>query len=148
MDICPTGALRDRVQRGLPEQVVTTTCPYCGVGCQLKLETRGGKITRVTPDPDGPANHGQACVKGRFGIAEFVHHKDRLTTPLIKKDGHFEEATWEEALALVVSKLESYKGDQLAVVSSAKSTNEDNYVMQKFTRAVLGTNSVDHCARL
>ena len=148
VDICPTGALRDRLQRGLPEQVITTTCPYCGVGCQLKLETRGGKITRVTPDPDGPANHGQACVKGRFGIAEFVHDDNRLTRPLLKKNGKLVEVNWDEALDVVAKNLTKYPDDQVAAISSAKSTNEDNYVMQKFARAVLGTNNVDHCARL
>ncbi|GAH70280.1 unnamed protein product, partial [marine sediment metagenome] len=88
------------------------------------------------------------CVKGRFGIIEFVHHRDRLETPLIKRDGDFVEASWDEALELVASRLGSYQADELAVISSAKCTNEDNYVAQKFARAVLGTNNVDHCARL
>ena len=102
----------------------------------------------VRGDESGPANQGRLCVKGRFGIAEFVNHPERLTTPLIRKNGQLEEASWEEALALVADQFGNYRGDELAVISSAKSTNEDNYVMQKFTRAVLGTNNVDHCARL
>jgi len=150
VDACPTGALIDKRSKwqGLPEQEVTTICPYCGVGCQLKLELKQGTIIRSLPDPAGPANRGQACVKGRFGIAEFVHSKERLTTPLIRRNGRLEEASWDEALNLVVSKLANYKGDEVAVISSAKCTNEENYLIQKFTRAVIGTNNIDHCARL
>jgi formate dehydrogenase alpha subunit len=149
VDSCPTGALIERsvYQAGAPDRVVTTVCPYCGVGCQLNLEMKNGKIARVVPDPEGLANKGQACVKGKFGL-DFVFDPSRLTVPLIKKNGKFVEATWDEALNLVASKLASYKSDELAVISSAKCTNEDNYVIQKFARAVLGTNNVDHCARL
>ena len=149
VDSCPTGALVERSAQyaGAPDRVVTTICPYCGVGCQLKLEIKDEQIVRVVPDPMGPANRGQACVKGKFGL-DFVHNPDRLTTPLIKRDGKFDEATWDEALAEVASKLANYKADEVAVISSAKCTNEENYLIQKFTRSVLGTNSVDHCARL
>jgi predicted molibdopterin-dependent oxidoreductase YjgC len=87
-------------------------------------------------------------VKGRFGIAEFVNHKERLTVPLIRKNNRLVEASWDEALDLVSARLAKYRGDEVAVISSAKSTNEDNYVMQKFARAILGTNNIDHCARL
>ena len=148
VDICPTGALVDRAQQGLPRRMVTTICPYCGVGCQLKLEARSGKVTQVVPDPDGPANHGQACVKGRFGIAEFVHHSDRLRRPLVRRNGTLVEVDWDEALNLVANTLARYSGSQVAVVSSAKCTNEDNYVAQKFARVVLGTNNIDHSVRL
>ncbi len=149
VDVCPVGALVERPARysGLPDRVVTTICPYCGVGCQLNLEIKDDQIIRVIPDENGPANKGQDCIKGKFGL-EFVTHPDRLKTPLIKKDGRFVEATWEEALELVVSKLNGYKGSQFIAISSAKCTNEDNYVFQKFTRGVMGTNSIDHCARL
>ncbi|MDP2731379.1 MAG: formate dehydrogenase subunit alpha [Dehalococcoidales bacterium] len=150
VDICPTGALTERSRKwlGLAEREVLTTCPYCGVGCQLKLQLKGDKIIEVIPDAENEANRGQACVKGRFGIQEFVHHPERLTVPLVKRKGKFEEATWDEALDLVASKLASYRADKLALISSAKGTNEDNYVAQKFARAVLGTNHIDHCARL
>jgi len=150
VDSCPTGALADLATRGIakPDRVVTTICPYCGVGCQLKLEVKDEKIIASIPDPDGAANHGQACVKGRFGIAEFVHHPERLTSPLIRKNGELKEASWDEALELVASKLRGYTPDEVGVISSAKCTNEDNYVIQKFTRAVMGTNNIDHCARL
>ena len=150
VDSCPTGALADVATRelGKPDRVVTTICPYCGVGCQLKLEVKDEKIIASKPDPDGPANHGQACVKGRYGIAEFVHHSERLTTPLIRKNGELKRASWEEALELVATKLRRYTPDEVGVIASAKCTNEENYVMQKFARAVLGTNNIDHCARL
>jgi predicted molibdopterin-dependent oxidoreductase YjgC len=148
VDACPTGALSDKFQRGLPDRVVKTICPYCGVGCQLDLEIKNGKIVQVVPDPQGPANHGQACVKGRFGIPEFVHHAGRLTQPLIRREGCRQPAGWDEALGLVAEKLGSYAPDEVAVIASAKCTNEDNYVLQKFARVVLGTHNIDHCARL
>jgi len=150
VDACPTGALMERSRRweGKIEEQVLTTCPYCGVGCQLNLAVKDGKIIESVPARENDVNRGQACVKGRFGIAEMVHSPDRLTTPLIKRNGKFEPATWEEALSLVASKLGSYSKDATAVLASAKIPNEDNYVAQKFTRAVLGHNSIDHCARL
>jgi len=114
----------------------------------MYLGIRGGEIISVRADKEGPSNEGHLCVKGRFGVADFVNHKDRLTRPLIKKNGKFEEASWDEALELVAAKLKTYKPSEVGVVSSARSTNEANYIMQKFGRAVLGTNSIDHCARL
>jgi predicted molibdopterin-dependent oxidoreductase YjgC len=131
----------------LPDREVSTICPYCGVGCQLNLQIKDNKIIKVVPSLEGLANNGQACIKGKFGL-EFVNDPSRLTSPLIKKDGEFTEATWDEALDLIAEKLKQYTSDQVAVISSAKCTSEDNYVIQKFTRAVLGTNTVDHCARL
>ncbi|MBT3363028.1 MAG: FAD-dependent oxidoreductase [Chloroflexi bacterium] len=149
VDACPTGALMDDKNRWreMPDSTVATICPYCGVGCQLNIEVKNNKIIRSVPDDNGPANLGQACVKGRFGLT-FVHDENKLKTPLIKKDGKFTEATWDEALDLVASKFASYGGSQFAAISSAKATNEDNYVMQKFARGVMHTNSIDHCARL
>jgi formate dehydrogenase beta subunit len=149
VDACPTGALAELASQwaGLPEREVVTICPYCGVGCQLKLQIKENRIVWVKPDPEGKANQGQACVKGKFGL-DFVHSPERLTKPLIRKNGKFEEASWDEALALIASKFSKYTGDQCAVLSSARCTNEENYVVQKFARAVLGTNNVDHCARL
>ena len=150
VDVCPTGALVERNNKwaGSPDKTVTSICPYCGVGCQLDLEVKDNRIIKVAPSPTGAVNHGQACVKGRFGIAEFVHSPNRLTAPLVKKNGEFVEVTWMEALELVADNLLKYSGDQSAVISSAKCTNEDNYVIQKFARAVVGTNNIDHCARL
>jgi len=144
---CPVGAITPK-ETVRPEHEVKTVCPYCGVGCSMYLGVKDNAVTGVRGDPEGPANQGRLCVKGRFGIAEFVNHRERLTTPLIRKNDRLVEASWDEAIELVAARLNRYSGDEVAVISSAKSTNEDNYVMQKFARAVLGTNNVDHCARL
>jgi predicted molibdopterin-dependent oxidoreductase YjgC len=144
---CPTGALTLKNTAGYDTEV-KTTCPYCAVGCQMYLHIRDGRLVGVRGDPEGPSNEGRLCVKGRFGIAEFVHHEDRLRAPLIKRDGKFEEASWDEALDLVAEKLKKYRPDEVGVVASARSTNEANFVMQKFGRAALRTNNVDHCARI
>ena len=117
------------------------------MGCQLDVQVKNEKIINVIPNKDNTVNKGQACVKGKFGL-DFVHDESRLTAPLIKKNGEFVEATWDEALDLVAKAFAKYKGDQFAAISSAKCTNEDNYVLQKFARAVMGTNNIDHCARL
>ena len=150
VDVCPTGSLTEWVNKweGPSQRQVLTTCPYCGVGCQLELLVKNGRITGVKPKGEGTVNQGQACVKGKFGIVEYVHHPDRLTVPLVRRDGEFMEATWDEALDLVAERLESYKANEVAVISSSKCTNEENYIAQKFTRAVLGTNTIDQCARL
>ncbi|MDO8673229.1 MAG: formate dehydrogenase subunit alpha [Dehalococcoidia bacterium] len=152
VDFCPTGSLRERALpfAGVAEREVRTVCPYCGVGCGLVLEIKGDQVIRVRGDREKSVNDGQLCVKGKFGATEFVHHKDRLTTPLIKKDGRFVEASWDEALGLVAGKFKEFRETphEFAVISSAKCTNEENYVFQKFGRAVMGTNNVDHCARL
>jgi predicted molibdopterin-dependent oxidoreductase YjgC len=147
VDICPVAALmpKDTTQ---PIKEVQTTCPYCGVGCQMYLGIRQGKVVAVRGKKEGTLNRDSLCVKGRFGITEFVHHAERLTVPLVKRDGKLTETTWDEALDTVARKLSSYRADEVAVISSAKATNEDNYVIQKFARAVLGTNNIDHCARL
>ena len=149
VEACPTGALVEKDSRwgDLADRTVTTICNYCGVGCQLNLEIKDDRILRVHPDPNGPANHGLACSKGKFGLG-FVHHPERLTTPLIRKNGELQEATWDEALDLITQKFSQYKGDSFAMITSAKATNEDNYVMQKFSRVVMGSPHVDHCARL
>jgi len=143
---CPTGALAPK-QPAQVEYEVKTTCPYCGVGCQMYLGVRKNQIVSVRGDRENQVNKGRLCVKGRFGIAEFVHSKDRLTTPLVRRNGKLMEATWDEALDAVVAGLRKYTG-KTAVIASAKCTNEENYIFQKFARAVLGTHSVDHCARL
>jgi len=143
---CPVAALVPK-KAERPTEEVETICPYCGVGCGIYLGIRNGQVVSVRGRRDGTVNNGSLCVKGRYGL-EFIHHQDRLKAPLIKKDGDFAEATWDEVLDLVASKLGSYKADELAVISSAKCSNEDNYIAQKFARAVLSTNNVDHCARL
>jgi len=144
---CPVGALTAKDYE-TPNTEVLTTCPYCGVGCGLYLGIRQGRIVSVRGERDNPASGGRLCVKGRYGISEFVHHPERLTAPLIRRDGQLEPATWDEALDLVAARLRGYQSHEIGVMSSAKCTNEDNYVVQKLARAVLGTNNVDHCARL
>jgi formate dehydrogenase alpha subunit len=144
---CPVGALTPKETRQ-PTREVKTICPYCGVGCGIILGMRGRELITVQGDRENPVNRGRLCVKGRFGIVDFVSHPDRLRSPLIRKDGELVEASWDEALDLVASRLDKYRGDVFAGISSAKCTNEENYIFQKFTRAVMGTNSVDHCARL
>ncbi len=144
---CPVGALIPK-ETHWPEREVKTTCPYCGVGCQMNLGIKDEKVIFVRGDKDNDVNRGHLCVKGRFGIAEYVTHPERLTAPLMKQNGRFTETTWDEALDEVATRLGRYRPDQVAVISSAKCTNEENYVLQKFARAVLGTHNVDHCARL
>ena len=130
---------------------VLTTCIYCGCGCGLYLETLDGHITGVWPSKTHPITQGKLCIKG-WNAAGFVYHPDRLKTPLIRKNGELVEATWDEALSLIAERLSTIKAESgpnsIAFLSSAKCTNEENYLLQKFSRAVIGTNSVDHCARL
>ncbi len=130
---------------------VLTICPYCGCGCGLYLHVEGRRLLGVSPSRNHPVNRGSLCVKG-WNAHEFVNHPDRLRYPLIRKQGRLVRASWEEALQMVATRFGEIKAgsgsDALAVLSSAKCTNEENYIMMKFTRAVLGTNSIDHCARL
>jgi formate dehydrogenase alpha subunit len=162
---CPTSALDDRLSVGLgkPERVVATVCGYCGVGCQLDLNVREGQIVRVTARNEAPINGAQLCVKGRYGF-DYVHHPDRLKRPEVRRyllEGRHRPAggrdelvpvDWETALDLVARKFVEIKSesgpDAIAVLASAKCTNEENYLMQKLARQVIGTNNVDHCARL
>jgi formate dehydrogenase alpha subunit len=143
---CPTGALSKREHRPATRKV-KTTCTFCGVGCSLFLGVRGGQIVSADGDPESPANRGALCVKGRFGNG-FVNSPDRLTKPLIKRNGVFEEASWDEALGLVAEKFAQFRGDRFAAIGSSRCTNEECYLVQKFARAVMGTNNVDNCARL
>jgi formate dehydrogenase alpha subunit len=152
--VCPTGALTEKAMLGKGRkwevEKVRTTCPFCGVGCNFDLNVKGGKVIGVTSNAASPVNGPDLCVKGRFG-ADFVHSPNRLTKPLIRKNGKFVESSWNEALDLVAGKLgeikSKYGGDAIAALSSARCTNEDNYVMQKLIRAGCGTNNIDHCAR-
>lgn len=163
---CPTGALSDRLSQGLgrAHQVtrVTTTCPYCGVGCSFDLNVRDGRVIRVTSTPDAPVNGMALCVKGRYGY-DFVHHPDRLTRPRVRKyllegtprggaRGEWVEVDWDTALGIAGRKLretrDTYGPGSVGVLASAKCLNEENYLMNKFARQVMGTNNIDHCARL
>ena len=134
-----------------PDRVVTTTCPYCGVGCQVDLHTSQGLVYKVTGRFDSPVNRGNLCVKGRFGI-DFIHAADRLRQPLLRGDGELRPASWDEALSKVASRLREIRDlhgpGSIGFLVSAKCTNEENYLLQKIARGLIGTNSVDHCARL
>jgi predicted molibdopterin-dependent oxidoreductase YjgC len=153
---CPVGALvakDDFKSPGLDSNVkkIRTTCSYCGVGCQLYLHSKENKVIKVTGVEGVSPNFGSLCVKGRFGF-DFVNDTNRLKKPLIKENGQFKESSWEEALDLVAKRLSNIKEDSgpdsIGVLTSARITSEENYLAQKFTRAVIGTNNVDHCARL
>jgi formate dehydrogenase alpha subunit len=153
VDACPTGALYGRSDKWMrPDKTVATICPYCGVGCRLELRVKEDQIISIHPNRESPVNRGQACVKGRFGLEEIVHHPDRLTTPLIRRNGRLEEASWEEALDLVAKRFTEIKNkygpNSLAAFSSSRCTNEENYLVQKLARAAFGTNNVDNCARV
>ena len=132
-------------------EFVKTTCPFCGCGCQMLLEVMDGKIIRTLPFKGAPMNDGKLCIKG-WNAHQFVDSPDRLTAPLVRKNGVLTETSWEEALETVVSNLsairEKHGGDSLGFFSSARCSNEENYLLQKLCRAGFGTNNVDHCARL
>lgn len=153
VDACPTSALVDktRLKEGEPEAWTRTTCPYCGVGCELNVGTRGEKIVQVLPVRDAPVNKGHLCVKGRYAH-QYVHAEDRVTHPMIRRGGVLVEAGWDEAIAFVASELarvkDTYGANSIGVLGSARAPNEDNYLAQKFARVVLGTNNVDCCARV
>ncbi|MYC30415.1 MAG: molybdopterin-dependent oxidoreductase [Chloroflexi bacterium] len=171
LSVCPTGAIQPKativqsvsVSPDLPplailpqaeeprnkvEKSVSTTCPYCGVGCGIRVQVSGGdEIVAVEDDPDNRSSEGMLCVKGRFGTS-YVHHPDRLTTPLVKENGEFREASWDEALDLVAERLVNYRDDNFGTLCSAKASNEDGYIQQKFARLLMQTNNIDHCTRL
>lgn len=164
---CPTGALEDResVAASPPDRLVRTTCGYCGVGCQFDLNVKDGCVTHVTSTPDAPVNGMSLCVKGRYGF-DFIHHPDRLLRPRVRQylldstavadrpsdRGRWVDVDWDTALNLVARRLSEIRcdsgADAVGLLSSAKCTNEENYLLQKFARQVIGTNNVDHCARL
>jgi len=143
---CPVGALTAKTFRQ-PSREVRTICPYCGVGCGIYLGVRADKIVSARGDDQSPVNKGSLCVKGRFGH-DFVNHPQRLSSPLVKRDDQLVETSWEDVLGLVAERFAGHDPDRFATLSSAKCTNEENYLIQKFTRAVIGTNNIDHCARL
>jgi predicted molibdopterin-dependent oxidoreductase YjgC len=155
LQVCPVGALVDKegryTVRPWENKKVRTTCTYCGVGCQLHLHVKDNRVVKISGIEDVSPNYGSLCVKGRFGY-DFIGSPDRLTSPLIKENGQFREASWDEALGVVATKLNGIKDqhgpDSIGVLTSARITNEENYIAQKFTRAALKTNSIDHCARL
>ncbi len=151
--ICPTGALMEkkRAYSGTSPVKVSTICPFCGCGCSINLEVKDNQIVRARPGAESAVNRGTLCVKGSYGY-DFVHSAERLTSPLAKVNGDFEAIPWEQALALVASELgrlrRTYGPGSLAVLGSSKCTNEENYLLQRFARSVLGTNNIDNGSRL
>jgi formate dehydrogenase alpha subunit len=151
--ICPTGAImeKDRTYTGTATTTVTTVCPYCGCGCTLSLGVKDGKVVYARPAVEGPVNRGTLCVRGSYGY-DFINSPERLRHPLVKVNGEFKEAAWEEALSRVADGLkqikEAYGPDALSVFGSSKCTNEENYLLQRFTRSILGTNNIDNGSRL
>jgi predicted molibdopterin-dependent oxidoreductase YjgC len=131
--------------------IIPSVCSYCGTGCGVLFQVIDGKLTDTLPNKTHPVNEGKLCIKG-WNLHEHVHSDKRLTTPLLRKDGEFQETTWDEAIQASAEKLKTIiqanGPDSVGVLVSAKITNEENYLAQKFARAVIGTNNVDHCARL
>ncbi len=150
---CPTSAISDVFQSKAvnADEKIRTVCTYCGVGCNLEVSVKNGEILSIQAPFDAAANGGHTCLKGRYAF-KFYNHPDRLSSPLIKRNGEFQEASWDEAYDFIVDQLNTIKAqngpDAIAGISSARTPNEENYIMQKFIRAVIGTNNIDCCARV
>lgn len=153
VDACPTAALVDKslIEFGQPTEWVKTTCPYCGTGCEMDVGLREQRMVTVRPTAEAPVNKGHLCVKGRYGF-EFVYAEDRVTEPMIREQDEWKTVSWEEAIHFTAERLrqivEQHGADSVGVLGSARATNEENYLAQKFARAALGTNNVDCCARV
>lgn len=152
-DACPSGALVDKtvLAMGKPAEWTRTTCPYCGVGCEMHVGTKEGRLVQVRPVLEAPVNKGHLCVKGRYAF-RFGEASDRITTPLIRDGGTWRTASWSEAIAFVAERLQGIRAahgaDSIGVLGSARATNEENYLAQKLARVVVGTHNVDCCARV
>ncbi|ADI30809.1 formate dehydrogenase subunit alpha [Methylotenera versatilis] len=152
---CPTATLIEKtvIEHGVPEHSVTTTCAYCGVGCSFDAEMKGEEVVRMVPNKNGGANHGHSCVKGRFAWG-YATHKDRITTPMIRKSIHdeWQQVSWDEAFSYAASEITriqaKYGKASVGGITSSRCTNEEVYVVQKLVRAVFGVNNVDTCARV
>ena len=155
IEACPTTALQEKtlVARSVPDRAVTTTCAYCGVGCSFKAEMKGETVVRMAPDRDGKANHGHACVKGRFAYG-YATHEDRVRTPLVraKITDPWREVSWDEAIQYAASEFKrlqaTYGRDSVGGITSSRCTNEEAYLVQKLVRAAFHNNNVDTCARV
>lgn len=152
---CPTGALTDRKSRGkgraMEVKRVKTTCSYCGTGCNFYLKVKDNRIVGVDSDYDAPVNQGNLCIKGRYGW-DFIHHQDRLTSPLIKDGDGYRTATWDEALEYTAQRfnelIKEFGPDTVGGFSSSRCTNEENFLLSKWVRTAIGSNNVDNCARV
>jgi formate dehydrogenase major subunit len=153
VDTCPSGALEDHsiLSCGVPTSWTRTTCPYCGTGCEMNVGTTDGRIVSIVPTLDAPVSRGHLCVKGRYAF-DFVHARDRITQPMIREQGEWRPVKWDDAISFIASRLqtviEEHGADSIGVLGSARATNEENYLTQKFARLVIGTNNVDCCARV
>jgi formate dehydrogenase major subunit len=155
VEACPTTALQEKAvaEAGLPDRAVVTTCAYCGVGCAFRAELKGDQVVRMVPWKEGKANHGHSCVKGRFAWG-YAHHKDRITTPMIRESvaQPWREVSWDEALAFTADRLTAIKAQYgpgaLGGITSSRCTNEETFLVQKLVRAGFGSNNVDTCARV
>lgn len=153
VDTCPSGALLDQtiLKRGEPDTWIKTVCPYCGVGCEMEVGKKHEEIVAIRPSLESPVNKGHLCVKGRYAF-DFIKSGDRITQPMIRNNGDWRRVSWEKALAFTAEGLkriqEHHGPDSLAVLGSARATNEENYLAQKFARLVLGTHNIDCCARV
>jgi len=153
VDTCPTGALEDKslLADGVPTNWTRTTCPYCGTGCEMDVGTSKNRIVSIKPLLDAPVNLGHLCVKGRYAF-DFVSAPDRIMKPMIRKEDQWQQVTWDDVISFTAESLqrisEQYGPDSIAVLGSARGTNEENYLAQKFARVVIGTNNVDCCARV
>ncbi len=151
--LCPTGALmeKERITTGTSNKIIDSICPFCGCGCGIRLEVKQNRVIRVHPDTKSEVNNGALCIKGSYGF-DFIHSPERLTTPLLKVNSSFEKIPWEKALNLIASEFIRIKkengSDSLAAFGSSKCSNEDNYLLQRFTRTILGTNNIDNGSRL
>ena len=145
VDVCPTGALAERASKweGVADVLTPGICPHCAIGCMLDLHVKEGRVIRTTANVDGPVNDGEACVHGRFRVAELVNSDQRLLTPLVRRGTRLLRASWDEALDLAAERLAQVEPEQIALLASAGSTNEESYVLQKFARVALGTNHID-----
>jgi formate dehydrogenase major subunit len=152
---CPTAALMEKsvIEQGQPQRSVTTTCAYCGVGCSLNAELQGEKLIRMVPDLNGGANHGHACVKGRFAWG-YATHADRITTPMIRQSirDPWQPVSWEVAINHAAAEFKRLQGqygaESIGSITSSRCSNEETYLVQKLTRAAFGVNNVDTCARV
>ena len=148
MQTCPTEALTDKYETKtlIADKTVRTTCTYCGVGCQLEVSVIDGNIKGIQAPENAEVNEGHTCLKGRFAF-EFYNHPERLREPMIKKNGKFEEVSWDEAYDFITAKLldikNKYGADSIGGISSSRATNEENYLMQKMIRVAVGTNNND-----
>jgi len=152
-DTCPTGAIEDKntIQFGAPDKTTRSVCAYCGVGCEINVGTKNDKIIGIHPVINSPVSKGHLCVKGRYAW-NYNQAKDRMTQPMIRKNGEWKNVSWEEVFDFCAKKLKAisvqYGPDSIGIIGSARATNEENYLIQKFARAVIGTNNIENCARV